>query len=300
MTGGTRRPAGVLPASAPARRRPLARLAALVGATAMVVALAACAPEAPEPVVETGVAYGEADGAPLKLDACLPEGDGPHDAVVVVHGGAFSEGDRTTMTGVCEALAGAGFAAFAVDYRLLPATYPAPVDDVSAAVSWLREPAQTERFGLGDRVSLLGSSAGAIIALSTAAALDAAGAPVSAVVGLSAAADLTENARTLGAPPAQLEQVVLGYLGCDRLDACDDAAAASPIEVAAQLPPTLLVHGSDELIPVEQAEALEAALEDAGVDSDLTVVEGSNHGLQLLNSRTRASIAQFLTDGGTS
>lgn len=279
------------------------RLAALAALTALGLALAACAPSNPTPTTpppdERGIAYRQVDGTDLDLDVCLPDGDGPHPAAVLVHGGAFQEGDRGTMRGACQALADAGWAAFPVDYRLLPDTYPAPVDDVTAAVQWLRDPAQVERFSLDGTgpdttVSLVGSSAGAIIALDTAAALADAGTPVSAVVGLSAAADLTADGRELGTPDPRLEEVVLGFLGCDSVDDCDAATAASPVTHAAALPPTLLVHGTDELIPIEQAERLAEALESAGVTHELVEVDGDNHGLRLLNYQTRPRIAEFL------
>lgn len=280
-------------------QRPLRSTAGLVAAV-LALALTACAAPTPRPTPngpapdEQNVAYGEADGTQLDLDACLPDGEGPHAAVVLVHGGAFQEGDRSSMRGACDALADAGFAAFPVDYRLLPDTYPAQVDDVSAAVQWLREPAQLERFDLDGTVSLLGSSAGAIIALSAAAALGEQGAPVRSVVGLSAAGDLTADGEALGTPSPDLETVVLAYLGCDSVEDCPVAEAASPVTSAAALPPTMLVHGSDELIPVEQAENLAEALGAAGVRNELVVIDGGAHGLKLLNNDTRARIAAFL------
>lgn len=274
------------------------RLSAALLAGAAVLALAACTSPTPRPSTpapdERGIAYREVDGAELDLDACLPDGEGPHPSAVLVHGGAFQEGDRGTMRGACQSLADAGYAAFPVDYRLLPDTFPAPVEDVTAAVQWLRDPAQTERFALDGSVSILGSSAGAIIALDTAAALAEQGAPVDAVIGLSAAADLTAEGRDLGDPPAQLEEVVTSFLGCDSVEDCDVAASASPATHAAQLPPTLLVHGSHELIPIEQAERLVSALDAAGVQNELVTVNGDNHGLQLLNFETRPRIAEFL------
>jgi len=273
------------------------RRAAALLMTALVLTGCAASP-APAPStptanvdVERGITYREVDGEELQLDACLPREDGPHPALVLIHGGAFEVGDRSTMLGVCELLASAGFAAFSVDYRLVPDTYPAQVDDVAGAVAWLREPDQIDRFQLGDQLSLLGSSAGGIIALSTAASLAE---PVTSVVTLSAAGDLTADAAELGTPAPDLEKVVLAYLGCDSAEACDIAAAASPVTVAAALPPTLLVHGSKEIIPLAQAEALESALAGAGVQPEPIVVDGKRHGLQLLNDQTRAAIMQFL------
>lgn len=277
-------------------------LAAVVASGAIL--LASCAggsPAAPSLTppssadVEDGIEYRDVDGTALALDACLPsQGTGPFPATVLVHGGAFEKGDRSTMLDLCQQMAKSGFAAFAVDYRLVPAVYPAQVEDVAAAVQWLRQPEQVETFGLSKDVSIIGSSAGAIIALSAAASLFDAGTPVTSVVGLSAAGDLRAEAATLGTPSDDLERVVLGYLGCATTEDCAAAEPASPVTQAAKLPPTMLVHGSAELIPVEQAEALAAALEQAGVEHELLIVDGSRHGLQLLDAKTRASVLEFL------
>lgn len=245
--------------------------------------------------VERGIQYRDVEGTPLALDACLPSSAaGPFPAAVLVHGGAFEKGDRSTMLDLCKQMAKSGFAAFAVDYRLVPDVYPAQVEDVAAAVEWLRQPEQVEAFDLSGAMSIIGSSAGGIIALSTAASLADIGAPVSSVVALSAAGDLRAQAETLGTPAPDLERVVLGYLGCATVDDCTAAESASPVTQVAKLPPTLLVHGSAELIPIQQAEALAAALQSAGVPHELLVSEGKRHGLQLLDAQTRAAVLEFL------
>lgn len=245
--------------------------------------------------VQRGFEYRVVGETPLALDACLPsDSSDPAPAVVLVHGGAFMEGDRSTMLDLCTRMAKAGIAAFAVDYRLVPDVYPAQVEDVAAAVDWLRQPEQVEAFHLSDDVSIMGSSAGAIIALSTAAYLSNAGTPVTSVVALSPAADLRADAKALGTPAPDLESVVLGYLGCATTADCTVAEEASPITQAGSLPPTMIVHGSSELIPVEQAQALDAALEQAGVAHELLISEGDRHGLQLLDSETNDAVVRFL------
>ncbi|MEX0151706.1 alpha/beta hydrolase [Microbacterium sp. LMI1-1-1.1] len=280
----------------PIRRRSLAAAALAV----LALTVTACTPGGDaEPtaapiVVEKDLTYPGGDGSALGVDACRPDDDTAHPAVVLVHGGAFSEGDRTTMAGVCSELAKNGYAAFAVDYRQLPATYPAQIDDVQASVLWLREPEQVERFRLSSTVSLLGSSAGAIISLSTAAALAGNDAPVASVVALSPAGSLTADAAELGDPRPDLEKVVLGYLGCDVITDCPIAEQASPVASAALLPPTLIVHGTDELIPLAQAELLDDALSTDGIEHELVVVDGTRHGLQLLDSAVKADVIEFL------
>lgn len=281
------------------------RVSGAIAGIAAVIVLAGCSgTAAPAPTIPDGIdvgrsiTYADVDGETLQLDACIPSArsEGPFPAVVLVHGGAFREGDRSNMLPLCEAFAGEGTAAFAIDYRLLPAAYPSQVDDTIAAVEWLREDAQVDRFDIDpSALSLLGSSAGGIIVLSAADRLGAEGVPPASVVTLSAAGDLTASGRELGDPDPALEKVVLGYLGCDEVESCATARDASPLYNVANLPPTLLVHGSDELIPLAQAEALESAISAAGRSVQLDIVDGAKHGLQLLDPATRDRISEFLS-----
>lgn len=285
----------------------LRRIAVTTVAAAVLLAGCAAQPAADKAVpsgVDVGrsITYAEVDGEELRLDACIPSDRtaGPFPAVVLIHGGAFQEGDRSNMLTLCESLAQKGFAAFSIDYRLLPASYPAQVDDTLSAVAWLREPEQVDRFDIvPEELSLLGSSAGGIIALSAADRLGLDGTPAASVVTLSAGGDLTADALELGRPDPALEKVVLAYLGCRDVEDCAVAEDASPVFNVTGLPPTLLVHGSKELIPIEQADALEAAISSAGIAVDLDVVDGARHGLQLLNPATTDRILAFLADNSS-
>jgi acetyl esterase/lipase len=282
------------------------RRAALGAACVLALVLTGCSssPNARPEGIDVGrsIVFSDVEGTELALDACVPSdrSKGPFPAVVLVHGGAFREGDRSNMLSLCEDLAQRGYAAFPIDYRLLPSSYPAQVDDTLAAVGWLREEAQTDRFDIEpDRISLLGSSAGGIIALSAANRLGVQGTPLASVVTLSAAGDLTADALQLGDPDPALQKVVLAYLGCKTVEDCPVAEEASPVFSVTGLPPTLLVHGSRELIPLEQAQALQSAISSAGVPATLDVVDGSRHGLQLLDAATKKSILDFLAENSS-
>jgi acetyl esterase/lipase len=118
-----------------------------------------------------GVAYGEADGAPLLLDAYLPSAPAtPRPAVIVLHGGAWTREyeDRSIMTDHARALAQAGYAAFNVEYRLTTVAggsnpWPAQLDDVQHAVRWVR--ANADEYGVDpERIGSFGHSAGGHLA----------------------------------------------------------------------------------------------------------------------------------------
>lgn len=255
--------------------------------------------------VVDGLAYGERDGQPLLLDVCSPRGGGSDlPALVLVHGGGFTSGDRASggMRGLCEAAARQGAVGVSVDYGLAPAsTFPGPVEDVQAAVAWLREPAQVERFGLDPaHVGVMGSSAGAILALAVGTAGTGptdTGSRVDAVVSLSGVGDFRPAALELGTPGPEAQAMALAYLGCTDPLACPAADAASAVtQVDPTDPPVLLVNGSSELVPVEQADAVSAALEAAGVRHEQVVVTGSSHGTALLTPDVRPRVWTFLEE----
>lgn len=100
-----------------------------------------------------------------RLDLFLPEaGPKPRPALMFVHGGAFTEGERNRTSevyaNVLYYFARHGVAGVNVGYRLAPeARYPQGSLDVGAAVSWIRGRAYD--FGIDPaRLFLMGHSAG--------------------------------------------------------------------------------------------------------------------------------------------
>ena len=71
----------------------------------------------------------------LKADLYLPKGVGPFPAVLYIHGGGWSAGDRSQLRRLAAHMAGRGVAGVAIDYRLSgQAHYPAALDDCKEAV----------------------------------------------------------------------------------------------------------------------------------------------------------------------
>ena len=68
-------------------------------------------------------------------------------------------------------------------------------------------------------------------------------------------------------------------IGAQPADAPDKAAAASPLSyVGEHAPPFFLAHGTaDRFVPPAQATTLAAALEAAGADVELLLIEGADH-----------------------
>jgi acetyl esterase/lipase len=271
----------------------------------------------PDIPVVADIAYGE-DPA-QKLDACLPPRDeqapqnagDPSDspgtglqqpdtparaAIVVVHGGSWARGDKADIAwrAVCQWFASAGYVTFSVNYRLAPAhIYPAAIEDVEAAVVWLRQPEQITRFDIDPaRIGAFGGSAGGnlVALLGTQGSGDlTTGSRVAAVADLSGPADLTGLAATDDFVPVQL-----AYLGCTTEEDCPAAVEASPFyDIDQTDPPFFVGHSSAEKIPLAQAEIFVAGLRAAGVSVDFVTVEGTLHSIAMLDAELKQRIVDF-------
>jgi acetyl esterase/lipase len=276
------------------------------------------------PVIED-IAYGGNAAHPLLLDACVPtsEDDSPvqnaggagddeagtaagtelqeperpaRAAIVVVHGGSWARGDKADVAwrAVCQWFASAGYVAVSVNYRLAPVDiFPAAIDDVRAAVAWLRDDEQLVRFNIDpDRIGAFGGSAGGnlVALLGTLGSGDlTAGSRVAAVAELSGPIDLTGIAVTDDFVPVQL-----AYLGCTTEADCPAAKAASPLyTIDASDPPFFVGHSTREKIPLEQAELFVSGLRAAGVETEFVTVDGALHSIAMLDADLKARIIDF-------
>ena len=108
----------------------------------------------------SNVAYASKSASQI-LDLWTPEGaDEPVPLVIFVHGGGFVGGDKSMEDAYVAPVIDAGYAAASLDYRLSgEAPFPAAVQDVKAAVRFLR--ANAVRYGLDPgRFAAWGESAG--------------------------------------------------------------------------------------------------------------------------------------------
>ncbi len=231
--------------------------------------------------VQTDIEYSQAGGESLKLDYYLPEGKGSFPAVIFVHGGGWSAGDK--MGGndpLFVPLAQRNIAWFTISYRLAPKhNYPAPIEDVFAAIRWVK--AHAKEFNIDpNRIALVGESAGGQI-VAQAAMLAKDDTRVTAVVPFYAPIDFILDMERRGG----LSTSMRGYFG--RKEAIADEATlqllreASPINhIRAGLPPFLLVHGTGDMsVLYNWSPLFQSKLKAAGVACDLITIPDGTHGM---------------------
>ena len=237
----------------------------------------------PAPGGET-VAFDGPEGSPLEFDLYRPGAARPGfgaegaPAVVIVHGGRWTEGDSKDFAALNPYLAARGYAVVSTNYRKAGRhPFPAALDDVEAAVGHVLR--HGRHLGIDPRrVALLGRSAGGQLALLAAYrnTYDVRGVasyygPTDLRFGYYQATNprVIDNVRTLET-----------YL---RANPSDDPLVydeASPVNlVSPQSPPTLLVHGAlDEVVHPGHGDRLAARLQAADVPHLYLRLPWATHG----------------------
>jgi acetyl esterase/lipase len=235
----------------------------------------------PAPRVLRDVVYSSPLGyRPLSLDVYLPEAEHPP-VVLFAHGGGWRAGSRAVFVphvsaaDSFERIVAAGFAVVSVDYRLsAEAHFPAQVDDVRAALAWVR--ASGDEYGFdGSRVVLWGESAGATIVALVGLEPDSG---VLGVVDWYGPSNLLAMADGLSPDDAAVTRET-GWLGVSALDDPDLARRASPVFVVVDGPPPFHIeHGTaDVAVPFAQSQELTRALAEHRGVFDLVAVPDAGH-----------------------
>ena len=273
---------------------PLILILSLVAATLVLAQRrgSAEAPKVPEGVtVYHDVAYVTDGHERQKLDLYVPDTGENLPLIIWVHGGAWRGGDKTHYVRM-EYLK-AGYAGASINYRLSQhAVFPAQIEDVKAAVRWLRANAETYRLD-PNRFAAWGSSAGGhlVAMLGTTGDIEEfevgenlkVSSRIQAVVDYFGPTDFLQmDAQSLpdglvhDASDSPESQLVGGPIQEHK----DRVARANPITyVSKDDSPFLIIHGDkDKLVPYQQSVLLKDALEEAGVPVTFYRVEGGGHG----------------------
>ncbi|WP_186317643.1 alpha/beta hydrolase [Curtobacterium sp. 9128] len=242
--------------------------------------------------------------APTASPSAAPASSGSRPAVMMVHGGSWSHGDKATAAyrSVCKYLASEGFVTFNVDYRLAPTDpFPAGLDDVRRALDWVYRPATLDTYDVDvDRIGVFGGSAGGNLAAMLAvedhdSPAYADGDRIRAVVDLSGPTDLTKRSTEADGVSAAFQRKQLLYLGCSSYDACPAARLASPeYHVTSETAPFFIGHSTNEFIPLWESQHFAATLRAEDVPVTFVAVQGSAHSIAQLDEAMSKRVVTFL------
>jgi acetyl esterase/lipase len=251
--------------------------------------LAGGAATAAEVGFEKGIEFANPDEQHLQLDLARPgEGEGPFPAVVCIHGGGFRAGTREHWDPLCKDLAGRGYVAITITYRLAPKfQFPAAVEDCKAAVRWLRS--NSAKYHVDPKkIAVLGDSAGGHLTQFLAVTNNVhdfdgdqnPGQPstVQCAVAYYGPCDFTKSY----GKSVDAAEVLPLFLGGNLEQARHRHILASPLYwVTPDVPPILLLHGTeDKYVNYEQAILMRDKLKVAEVEVELLTLEGAGHGFK--------------------
>jgi acetyl esterase len=239
------------------------------------------------------VEYANRGGKPLLLDLHIPDGTGPFPAAILVHGGGFDQGSKSTnVKPLFKPLSDAGFAWFSIDYRLAPAAHFAEaIADVDESIRWVRSNAATYHVDTS-KIALMGESAGGLLVnyAGTHAPSDT---EVAAVVDFYGPSDYGKLAQLRAAHPERFDMASINghaangggihFFGVEQLDQPGVAKLhkLAPITgVHAGMPPFLCIHGNnDDQVAYEQSTEFCDAIRSVGSKCELITIDGGGHGM---------------------
>jgi acetyl esterase/lipase len=236
-------------------------------------------------VQSVDVAYRQAGGQSWLARVYQPQGSGPFPALLELHGGVWTQYDRTFDEPINLALASSGLVIAAIDFRMgADNPYPSSLADINLAVRWLK--AHAADFNADPRVvgGFGSSSGGHLIVLSAMRPRDPryaefplieapnTDATLAYVVGHCPAVDPAarfEFAKQIGR--TDLVSMQDAYFG-----SIQTMQEANPLEILqrqedVELPPMLILHGTaDMYVPVGYVENFAAAYRAAFIRRNLS------------------------------
>jgi acetyl esterase/lipase len=220
-----------------------------------------------------------------KMDIYLPAGRSVTSTKVlaIVHGGSWNTGDKKDLQFVVDSLQKylPDYAIFNINYRLATSTggnvFPTQENDVKAAIQFIYNNRDAYACNT-DKTAILGQSAGGQLAM-LAAYTNKTPVKFKSVVNISGVANFAELLAYFTAVDPNTAIKLTLLLGGTPASNAAGYAAASPItHMMPQSPPTLIFHGTtDVVVPYTQSSSLSAALNVKGVKNTLVTFQGVGH-----------------------
>lgn len=209
-----------------------------------------------------------------KFDLGLPAGrTSTTSLVVVVHGGGWATGDKAELTWLLNGLKQRGFAVANINYRLTLNTtdnYKMQVDDVDSALQYALRLSSVHTFN-GQKVYIVGHSAGGHLSLATAYTRNAGG-KIKAAGSLAGPTDLF----AMSYYNFNIYNILLQpYLGVPLIPVTTASEqrykSCSPrYQATATSPPTIFFHGvNDPIVFIDQSTSMVARLNTLGVGNKM-------------------------------
>lgn len=253
-------------------------------------------------ICQRDVCYHSVNGRPLSLDIFSTgnSSEHPKPAVVLVHGGGWSSGDRSLMYPLADYLARHGYVGVPVEYRLSPeATYPAAVDDLKNAITWILKNGRNHDIDT-NRVAILGCSAGAQLAglVGFTYGTDETRNEIAAIINIDGVMDFTsEEARRYEDDPTRDTTAAGRWFGGRYARKPALWKEASPVYyVNESSPPILFINSSQPRFHAGRDEVIEK-LDTFSIYSEVRTLDDAPHCFWLFDpwfEKTGTLVAQFL------
>jgi len=270
--------------------------------TAMLVIAAGCRPVAPLPLQTfLDISYGP--DKENTLDISLPEGrtlDTP--VIILVHGGAWTGGDKSDFSFLRGYFSDRGYAAISVNYRLARikgAGIRNILDDMEHVIAYVKGKSGDWTFSR-DVIFLAGHSAGGHISLLYSFSRAAVG-TIRGVISFCGLSDLTD--RELEKFLSRLHENQLPHVkkpfdrigfiaGPDR----NMHIAYSPLFIIRDIPVLLVCGKMDDIIPWSQSANLHKKMKERGFDSTLLVYPDMGHDISPYYGEIMKITEQWMRD----
>jgi acetyl esterase/lipase len=216
------------------------------------------------------VAYGH--DSRQQFDLYLPANRGENTPIIVMlHGGAWNSGDKTSLNDYVARIRSAWkeVAIVNMNYRLANTTginHDAMVDDIEAVMKHLKN--QKSFYHIGEKIGIMGESAGAQLAMIYAYRYDPSIAAVASIYGPTIINDWSWYDSYNIWLQAYVGDILTAYVG-QPWDTTAYKAVSPYWNVNENSAPTIFFHGTiDPIVPIYQSQWLDGKLATLGVDHE--------------------------------